>query len=325
MKLYPLTFNPVYSYRIWGGDKLKTVLNKKYSQESIGESWEISDVKDNETLVSNGNLKGKTLKELINTFKADFVGEKVYNSFGNDFPLLIKFIDAKTPLSIQVHPSNELAKARHNSFGKNEMWYVMQAEKDAELIVGFNKEIKQEQYKQHLKDNTLKEILNIEKVKSGDTFYIPTGRVHAIGAGVLLAEIQQTSNITYRIYDYDRVDKKTGEKRELHTDLALDAIDYNLYKNYKTEYKTETNTPSPLVNSPYFKTNILNIQGYLNRELSTYDSFVIYMCVEGNTSLKTAKNNEEYKLSIGETIIIPACINNISLEATSGKLIEVYL
>ncbi|AEH01428.1 type I phosphomannose isomerase catalytic subunit [Lacinutrix sp. 5H-3-7-4] len=325
MKLYPLIFNPVYSYRIWGGDKLKTVLNKKYSQESIGESWEISDVKDNETLVSNGNLKGKTLKELINTFKADFVGEKVYNTFGNDFPLLIKFIDAKTPLSIQVHPSNELANARHNSFGKNEMWYVMQAEKDAELIVGFNKEIKQEQYKQHLKNNTLKEILNIEKVKSGDTFYIPTGRVHAIGAGVLLAEIQQTSNITYRIYDYDRVDKKTGEKRELHTDLALDAIDYNFYINYKAEYKTETNIPKPLVNSPYFKTNILNIEGLLNRDLSIYDSFVIYMCVEGNTLLKTAENNEEYNLTIGQTIIIPACINSINLEATSGKLIEVYL
>lgn len=231
MKLYPLRFNPVYSYRIWGGDKLKTVLNKNYQEESIGESWEVSDIKDNETKVAEGSLEGQTLKQLIKKFKGDFVGNSVYKSFGNNFPLLIKFIDAKTPLSIQVHPSNKLAKQRHNSFGKNEMWYVLQAQENAELIVGFSKKIEKESYQAHLKDSTLTEILNIEKVDKGDTFYIPTGRVHAIGAGVLLAEIQQTSNITYRIYDYDRVDAKTGEKRELHTELAMDAIDYNAYKD----------------------------------------------------------------------------------------------
>ncbi|MGB2684092.1 MAG: type I phosphomannose isomerase catalytic subunit [Olleya sp.] len=213
MKLYPLTFNPVFSYRIWGGNKLKSVLNKSYSQDNIGESWEISDVEDNQTIVNNGNLKGNTLKDLIKTFKGNFLGHKVYQTFGNNFPLLIKFIDAKTPLSIQVHPSNQLAKKRHNSFGKNEMWYVMQAENEAELIVGFNQKISKEDYVNHLKNNTLKDILNIETVTSGDTFYIPTGRVHAIGAGVLLAEIQQTSNITYRIYDYDRVDKKNRTKK----------------------------------------------------------------------------------------------------------------
>ena len=281
-ELYPLKFNPVYSYRIWGGEKLKTVLNKDYDEDLIGESWEISDVEDNETRVSDGALKGKTLRELTDLYQADFVGDKVYKQFGNEFPLLIKFIDAKTPLSIQVHPSNELAKERHNSFGKNEMWYIMQADKDAEIIVGFSKEVLKEEYVEHVNNSTVEDILNIEKVNEGDTFYIPTGRVHAIGAGVLLAEIQQTSNITYRIYDYNRVDAKTGETRELHTALAVDAIDYNFYDTYKTEYKAELNKSSKLVHSPYFKTNIVEIEGKMDMDYSNLDSFVIYMCVEGS-------------------------------------------
>lgn len=189
IKLYPLKFQPVYSYRIWGGEKLKTVLNKNYEENSIGESWEISDINESETKVYEGNLKGFTLKQLIKKFKGNFVGNRVYDIFGEDFPLLIKFIDAKTPLSNQVHPSDALAKERHNSFGKNEIWYVMEAEEGAELIVGFNQKITKETYSKHLNNSTLSEILNIEKVKKGDTFYIPTSRVHAIGAGVLLAEI----------------------------------------------------------------------------------------------------------------------------------------
>lgn len=325
MKLYPLTFNPVFSYRIWGGNKLKSVLNKSYSQDSIGESWEISDVEDNQTIVNNGNLKGNTLKDLIKKFKGDFLGHKVYQTFGNNFPLLIKFIDAKTPLSIQVHPSNQLAKKRHNSFGKNEMWYVMQAENEAELIVGFNQKISKEDYVNHLKNNTLKDILNIETVTSGDTFYIPTGRVHAIGAGVLLAEIQQTSNITYRIYDYDRVDKKTGQKRELHTNLALDAIDYNFYKKYKTDYNQVLNTPSQLVNSEYFKTNIIELNTKLTRDVTAIDSFIIYICVLGEVIINTPDDATNYSLKMGQTIIIPACINLITIHANYAKLIEVYL
>ena len=240
MKLYPLQFTPLYKYRIWGGEKLKTTLNKKYTEENIGESWEISDVSGDETVVAEGPLKGKTLRNLIRDFKGDFVGNTVYEKFGEEFPLLIKFIDAKTPLSIQVHPSNEIAKERHNSFGKNEMWYVMQADKDAELIVGFDEKINNEDYKKHLENNTILNVMHHENVQKGDTFYIPTGRVHAIGAGVLLAEIQQTSDVTYRIYDYDRVDSKTGAKRELHNDLAINVIDYEVHDNYKT------NNVSPL-------------------------------------------------------------------------------
>lgn len=324
MKLYPLKFNPVYSYRVWGGEKLKTVLNKSYKEESIGESWEISDVDENETLVSEGDLEGYSLKKLIQEFKGDFVGNKVYEDFKEDFPLLIKFIDAKTPLSIQVHPSNSLAKERHNSFGKNEMWYVMEAEENAELIVGFNKTVSQETYVNYLENTKLNELLNIEKVQNGDTFYIPTGRVHAIGAGVLLAEIQQTSNITYRIYDYDRVDSKTGEKRELHTEMALDAIDYKLHDNYKTNYETQINSSNKLVHSPYFKTNIINLLGTIEKDYSELDSFVIYMCVEGSLELEIDKKT--YLVKKGETILLPAMLNQIKLVATStSKILEVYM
>lgn len=323
-ELYPLKFNPVFSYRIWGGEKLKTVLNKDYDEDLIGESWEISDVEDNKTQVSDGPLKGKTLRELTNMYQADFVGDKVYRQFGNEFPLLIKFIDAKAPLSIQVHPSNELAKERHNSFGKNEMWYIMQADEDAELIIGFNKEVKKEEYIKHLDNATLLDVLNVEKVKEGDTFYIPTGRVHAIGAGVLLAEIQQTSNITYRIYDYNRVDAKTGETRELHTALAVDAIDYNFYDSYKTTYEVELNKSCKLVHSPYFKTNIVEIEGVMDMDYSNLDSFVIYMCVEGGLTLECL--NEIYTLNKGESILIPAAINQIKLSASKkSRILEASL
>lgn len=323
MELYPLKFNPVYSYRIWGGNKLRTVLNKDYNQENIGESWEVSDVEHNETRVSEGQLKGKSLKDLINQFKGDFVGDNVYETFGINFPLLIKFIDAKTPLSIQVHPSNELAKERHNSFGKNEMWYVLQAEENAELIVGFSGTVEKENYIEHLNKSTLSEILNIEKVSSGDTFYIPTGRVHAIGAGVLLAEIQQTSNITYRIYDYDRIDSKTGEKRELHTSLAIDAIDFDYYENYRTDYAKKINTSNKLVHSPYFKTNIIHVSKAMEMDYSKTDSFVIYMCVEGK--LEVEFDNKNYSLQMGETLVIPAVIKELTLIGAKAKLLEIYM
>ena len=322
MNLYPLKFTPLYKYRIWGGEKLKTVLNKDYTEENIGESWEISGVENDETLVAEGPLKGKSLKALINEFKGDFAGNNVYETFGDKFPLLIKFIDAKTPLSIQVHPSNEVAKERHNSFGKNEMWYVMGADKDAELIVGFDEKINQEDYKTHLENNTILNVMHHEIVEKGDTFYIPTGRVHAIGAGVLLAEIQQTSDITYRIYDYDRVDAKTGEKRELHNDLAIDVIDYEVHDAYKTDYKLETNKSNTLVHSPYFKTNIIALDGTMKKDYSNLDSFVIYVCVEGAANLSC--NGERYDIKKGETLLIPASLSEIQLESTGVKILEAY-
>ena len=326
---YPIKFDPILKEKIWGGEKLKTILNKEFIEDNIGESWEISDVKGDETKVSEGDLKGKTLKQLIKMFKGGFVGNRVYAIFGDDFPLLIKFIDAKTPLhkkmvkTIQVHPSNSLAKERHNSFGKNEMWYVMQADEDAELIVGFNQKVAKEIYINHLNNSTLTEILNVEKVKKGDTYYIPTGRVHAIGAGVLLAEIQQTSNITYRIYDYDRVDAKTNEKRELHTDLALDAIDFEFYDDYETIYSNQTNCSNELVHSPYFKTNIITIKGELEKDYTNLDSFVIYMCVDGFLELEY--ENKFFSLSKGETILLPVTINRLKIKADTADLLEIYV
>ncbi|MDA7558665.1 class I mannose-6-phosphate isomerase [Flavobacteriaceae bacterium] len=322
MKLYPLQFTPLYKYRIWGGEKLKTELNKQYKEKNIGESWEISDVSDNETVVAEGALKGQSLRDLIKEFKGDFVGNAVYEKFGEEFPLLIKFIDAKTPLSIQVHPSNEVAKERHNSFGKNEMWYVMQADKDAELIVGFDEEINTDDYKIHLENNTILNVMHHENVKKGDAFYIPTGRIHAIGAGVLLAEIQQTSNITYRIYDYDRIDSKTGEKRELHTEIATDVLDYKVHHNYKTNYNLEKNTSNKLIHSPYFKTNILDINSTIDKDYSEIDSFVIYMCVEG--SVDVISEGDIFALNIGETLLIPAALSNFALKSNYAKVLEVF-
>ena len=322
MKLYPLKFTPLFKYRIWGGEKLKTELNKECFEENIGESWEISDVSGDETVVAEGDLKGKTLRDLINQFQGEFVGNTVYDKFGEEFPLLIKFIDAKTPLSLQVHPGNKFAQERHNSLGKNEMWYVMQADKGAELIVGFDEEINIEGFKTHLKNNTILNVMHQETVSKGDTFYIPKGRVHAIGAGVLLAEIQQTSNITYRIYDYDRIDAKTGKKRDLHVDMAVDVIDYQVHNSYKTEYNLEKNKSIKLVHSPYFRTNIIDINTKIFRDYSPIDSFIIYMCVEGTLCLVSEKKS--YTINKGETLLLPAAIKKVELESKDAKVLEVY-
>lgn len=323
MKLYPLKFKPISKYRIWGGNKLNTVLNKGFGGDNLGESWEISDVEDDETVVTNGQLKGKTLRELSKEFKGEFLGQKVYELFGTEFPLLIKFIDAKTPLSVQVHPHNEIARQRHKSFGKNEMWYILDADDSAEIIVGFNRPISKQTYLNHLEKGNVIDVLNKEKIKAGDAIYIPTGRVHAIGAGVLLAEIQQTSDITYRIYDYNRVDKTTGKTRELHNELALDVIDFQIHDSYKTEYSRNFNQSNTLVHSPYFKSNILPISGKLRKDYSNLDSFVIYICTNGIVELQS--KNDTYMLQKGTTLLLPASLKEVTLSTkTEGELLEVY-
>ncbi|MEN8815719.1 MAG: type I phosphomannose isomerase catalytic subunit [Nonlabens sp.] len=323
MKFYPLKFKPVFHYRIWGGNKLKTVFHKDYKENSIGESWEISAVPGSETIVEEGIYQGRTINNLISEFKGDFLGEEVYKNYGDEFPLLIKFIDAQQPLSIQVHPNNALAKERHNCLGKNEMWYIMPSDKDAKITVGFNKQLTPDSYQEHLKNNTLTDVLNEFSVKAGDAFYIPTGRVHAIGAGVVLAEIQQSSDVTYRIYDYDRKDLKTGMKRELHTDLALDAIDFELHDNDQTDYTRKKNHLNKLIDSPYFKTNFLKVKGSQKRNLDEINSFVIYMCVKGSASF--VYEGESYSIIQGECILLPAGIDKFNIEATAAQLIEIYL
>ena len=318
-----IKFEPILKEKIWGGEKLKNLLHKKSTRNDIGESWEISDVEGDTSIVVNGKLAGKDLKELISEYKEAFLGDKIYKHFGEKFPLLIKFIDAKEALSIQLHPHDDLAKKRHNSFGKTEMWYVMQADAKANLIVGFQKDVTQNEYLHHLENKSLTDILNIEEVKKGDVYFIPTGRVHAIGAGVLLAEIQQTSDITYRIYDWDRPNPD-GTFRDLHTEEALDAIEYTSKKTYKTEYKKTQNEASEIVSCPYFTTNILPIKGSISLHHQNKDCFVIYMCVSGTVSFEYEHQTEIVKM--GETILVPACIKNIKITSEeNSELLEVYI
>uniref|UniRef100_UPI0040492E8E type I phosphomannose isomerase catalytic subunit n=1 Tax=Flavobacterium sp. TaxID=239 RepID=UPI0040492E8E len=323
--LYPLKFNPIFKEKIWGGNKLKTVLNKDFDSNHVGESWEISAVDGSETLVSSGDLAGSSLQQIIQEYKSDLIGEMPFEKFGDQFPLLIKFIDAKTPLSVQVHPQDEIAKKRHNSFGKNEMWYIMNAEPDAEIIVGFEKELNKTQYLKYLENNQILEIMHHEKVRQGDAFYIPTGRIHAIGSGVILAEIQQASDITYRIFDYNRIDETTGQKRELHNDLAIDVLDFKKLDSYHTDYEKEVNKANELIHTPYFKSNFLPISGTIKKSYKNFDSFVIYMCVKGQLVLHW--HGQKFELQFGETILLPAIINDISLESVEGEshILEVYL
>ena len=318
-KLYPLQFEPIFKYRIWGGNRLKDKLNKAITEDNIGESWEISAVKGDETLVKNGALKGYSLIQLIEEFQADFLGKSVIEKFGTDFPLLIKFIDAETPLSIQVHPSDELAKERHQSFGKNEMWYIMEANADAEIIVGFKEQITKEIYSQKVESNEILSVLNTIPVQKGDVFNIPTGRVHAIGAGTLLAEIQQTSDITYRIYDYNRVEASTGKPRELHTELAVDAIDFEVIPDYKTPYEVVKNKLKPLVETPYFVSTIVKVEAEMQLDLSSIDSFVILMAVEGDCV--AIYENIEYQIPYGSTLLLPNQMDSIMLQSTSEALV----
>jgi mannose-6-phosphate isomerase len=323
--LYPLKFTPIFKDKIWGGDKIKSVLNKDFgSLPNCGESWEISGFDGNVSVVSNGFLAGNSLEELIEVYMGDIVGDQLFNAFGTEFPLLIKFIDANDDLSIQVHPTDEMAAERHNSQGKTEMWYVVQADPGSELQVGFNQEIDQEKYLEKLNKSELTDILNFEKVQEGSVYFMPAGRVHAIGKGILLAEIQQTSDLTYRIYDYDRRDDK-GNLRELHTELALGAIDFTVYPEYKSSYDQKLNESVELVSCNYFTTNLLEFNQVVEKEYNKLDSFVIYVCLEGEASLETESGNET--VLKGETILIPASIENVRLkpQTKSVKILEVYI
>ncbi|CAN5336548.1 class I mannose-6-phosphate isomerase [soil metagenome] len=323
-ELYPLKFKTIFKDKIWGGQKIREILGKDFSPLSnCGETWELSGVKDNVSIVEGGTLDGIALPDLIDQYKGSLVGEKIYSRFGNEFPLLIKFIDANQDLSIQVHPGDDLAKSRHNSFGKTEMWYIIQADVGAKLISGFNQAVTKEEYLKQFNNGFLMQILNEEPVNADDVFFIPAGRVHTIGKGLLLAEIQQTSDITYRIFDFDRVDEQ-GKKRELHVEEAMEAIDFNYYQNYKTPYPKLENEPVKLVNCHYFITNLLNYTEDTIRNYKSLDSFVIFICLDGHCSL--THKDLIIQINKGETLLLPASIDFIKLETTSGyKLLEVYI
>lgn len=315
---YPLTFQPILKERIWGGDKLKS-LGKELPNDAIGESWEISMIDDDVNLVASGIYQKLSLATLIEKFPVEILGTKVFEKYGTQFPLLFKFLDAKTDLSIQLHPNDQLAKMRHNSFGKTEMWYIMQADENARIILGFKNDSSPEEYLQHLENKTLPDVLQEYYVKKGDVFFIETGTIHAIGGGILLAEIQQTSDITYRVYDWDRVDDQ-GKARDLHVDLALEAINYQK-KNPKIEYTKTDNGSNKLVDCPFFTTNYIPLTTTY-RVKKTNECFLVYLCTEGTVSLH--KDKEIFEFKKGDTFLVPASLTDFSLSGTA-KLLEVYI
>jgi mannose-6-phosphate isomerase len=323
-KLYPLKFKPVFREKIWGGKKLKEVLGMSCGDiPKCGEAWVLSGVQQNETVVADGFLAGNELNELVEIYMDDLVGEKVFEKHKNEFPILVKFIDANDYLSIQVHPDDELAQKRGLGNGKTEMWYIISADEGAELISGFSKEVDKKAYLHHLQNKTLNEILNFEKVKPGDVFFMPAGRVHALGPGILMAEIQQTSDTTYRIYDYDRTDD-SGNKRELHTEEALDAIDFNVYDDYKSHYPKIKNKSVEVVSQPYFTTNIMDLNQPLVRNYEMLDSFVIFTCVQGQAAVKYPAG--EVNIKMGECVLIPNEIPELKiLPSSETKILETFI
>lgn len=323
--LYPLKFKSIYLDKIWGGKRINTVLNKDYGNlPNCGESWEISGVEGNISVVDNGFLAGNNLQELIEIYMGDLVGDKIFKQFGEEFPLLVKFIDAQDDLSIQVHPDDKLSKERHNAFGKTEMWYVVDTEKGALINSGFNQQLSKEQYLKQIENGKLTNLLHYDETQEGDVFFIPAGRVHAIGKGVLVAEIQQTSDVTYRIFDYNRKDDK-GDERELHTDLAVDAIDFSHKDEYKTKYEAVQNQSTELASCDYFTTNILKFDQILEKDYSQLDSFIIYLNLEGKFEI--IFDGETVLVEKGETVLIPASLETFQLKPLSKevKTLEVYI
>ena len=323
--MYPLKFKNIFKSVVWGGEKIAPFKGVNTQQKNIGESWELSGVKGNESVVAEGPLAGRTITSLAEEYKGALLGEKVYGATGTEFPLLIKFIDARDDLSIQVHPDDKLAAERHNgSKGKTEMWYVVQADEKAHLMSGLNKEITPEEYAAKVADNTITDVLHDYDVHDGDVFFLPAGRIHSIGSGCFIAEIQQTSDITYRIYDFGRLGLD-GKPRELHTELSKAAIDYTVLPDYKTPYQSIKNQENELVSCKYFTTSLYELDKEVTKDMSGLDSFVIAICVEGSGSLTDSEANA-VSLRQGETVLIPACSRSFTLRPEgSMKVITSYI
>lgn len=320
--LYPLKFKALLKERIWGGEWLATGLGKKLpAGKKIGESWEISGVDGDISVVANGLLKGNNLQELVEVYMGDLVGDAVYAKFGLNFPLLIKLLDAQDVLSIQVHPNDLQAAERHNSYGKTEMWYVMDCVPGSELYLGFEGNVTRDQYLEAVEKGTLPSILKKYSVKPGDTFFIPAGVIHAIGRGIQIAEIQQTSDITYRVDDWGRVDD-SGKPREIHTELAVDVIDFGNKQNFDVTRAPKAGEVVQLVSCPYFTTSIVEVDGKMEMEYSKLDSFVVYIILDGALEVGYSKGAENVKA--GETLLIPASEDEITLVG-KARLLEVYI
>ena len=321
--LYPLKFSPILKDKIWGGTKLKSLFHKPAETDKLGESWELSGYEGDESVVTNGFLEGNNLTELIEIYMGELIGDTVFDEYGLSFPLLFKLIDANENLSIQVHPGDEVAAERHNSYGKTEMWYVVDADPGSELIIGFTEDCSRETYLDAMESDRVEDLLQKVPVTKGDVFFIPAGRVHAIGKGVVVAEIQQSSDITYRIYDYKRKDDY-GNERELHTEQALDVISFEASKQPKTVYKTVMNDTTPLITCEYFTTNMVRFNKSIERQYAKLDSFVAYMCLEGNFTIEF--EGDKTSVSKGDTVLIPASIDDVTL-IPDGEvtLLEVYV
>jgi len=316
-----IKFEPLLKQTIWGGDKIIPFKQLDQQLDQVGESWEISGVQGNETIVKEGQYKGMKLNELVARLGEKLVGRDNYERFGNEFPLLIKFIDAQRDLSIQVHPDDETAHRQGKSRGKTEMWYVLPSEPEAQLFSGLKLQITPEQYAQMVADDTITEALSQYHVQEGDVFFIPAGRIHTIGAGCFVAEIQQTSDVTYRIYDYNRRDKD-GNLRQLHTKEAAESIDYRVLPDYRTAYKLEKNVPEQVVQCPFFTTAVYDIDEPMTLDYSELDAFVILIGVKGQGTLTV--DGQQTTLNMGETVLVPATVNEIKVEG-SVRFLETFV
>jgi len=323
-ELYPLKFEPLLKDKVWGGNTLASRYNKKPAGlPNIGESWELSAVTDNLSVISNGFLAGNNIEELIEVYMGDITGDSIFEKFGNEFPLLFKFIEAREDLSIQVHPGNALAKKRHNGYGKTEMWYILESELASRIYTGFREGVTKEMYEEALINGKLADLLNVESAEPGDTFFTPAGRVHAIGSGIVLVEIQQTSDLTYRISDWNR-DSSGMEPRKLHTDLALDAIDFTATGKNKIRKEPELNKTENLVNCEFFNTNIIRFNNTITKEYYFIDSFVVYICIDGEFLI--CRDGTSEKVTKGETVLIPAMIKEVILEPVKeALLLEIFI
>ena len=320
--MQPIKFQPLLKQTLWGGDKIVTFKHLDSQLENVGESWEISGVKDNETIVKEGPLKGKSLNEVVAEQKDRLVGKENYQRFGDEFPLLIKFIDARQDLSIQVHPNDEIAHKQGKPRGKTEMWYLMESEPGAKLYCGLKKQITPDQYKEMVDNDTICDALAQYEVKEGDCFFLPAGRIHAIGPGCFLAEIQQTSDVTYRIYDYKRKDKN-GNYRELHTKLAAESINYQVENDYRTHYVGRLNKGVSLVQCPYFCTAVYDLNEPMTLDYSELDSFVILIGLKGEGKIIDNEGNE-VSIMAGDTLLIPATTETLRVSGTI-KFLETYI